>query len=197
MSAEKVDIEEIASTKSEKLLAVVLGIFVFIGAIWAYVKIDEHFANPLRDHTVAGGVSELLLTLALLAFGLVLLAALRRRRSRYLPLAFGVIVPACVVALVFAGDYTDNYYSAFDLGPLVLSALGIVLTAISFAVLQRHLARRIPVRRVRKGECPFCGYPARAGAHCEGCGREVIGECSSCDEKRRVGTAYCANCGKA
>jgi hypothetical protein len=108
-----------------------------------------------------------------------------------------VIVPACILALVFAGDYTNSYYSAFNLGPLLLSLIGIVLTAISFVVLQRYLARRIPGRRVRKGECPFCGYPSRGGSHCEGCGREVIGECSSCGKERRVGTSFCASCGKA
>jgi peptidoglycan/LPS O-acetylase OafA/YrhL len=194
--SEKVDIEEIASTKSEKLLAVVLGVFVLIGAIWAYARINDRFGTRYDEHTIASGVWEIVLTIVLLSAGLLLLSTLRRRRSRYLPLAFGVIVPACILALVFAGDYTDAYYSAFDLGPLLLSVIGIVLTAISFAVLQRYLARRIPGRRVRKGECPFCGYPSRAGSHCEGCGRDVIGECSSCGKERRVGTSFCTNCGK-
>ena len=54
----------------------------------------------------------------------------------------------------------------------------------------------IKIRRVRKGECPFCGYPVRAGGtHCEGCGREVIGDCATCGNERRVGTAHCAACG--
>ena len=198
MRSEKVDIEEIASTKSEKLLAVVLGIFVFIGAIWAYSKINDHFGSArFHEHTLASGVGELFLTIALLSIGLLLLSFLRQRRSRYLPLAFAAVIPACVLAIFFAGDYTESYYSAFDLGPLILSLLGVALTLFAFAVLQRYLARQIPKRRVRKGECPFCGYPSRGGGHCEGCGREVIGECSSCGKQRRVGTAYCANCGKA
>ena len=29
----------------------------------------------------------------------------------------------------------------------------------------------VPQWRVRKGECPFCGYPVRENEHCEGCGR--------------------------
>jgi hypothetical protein len=78
----------------------------------------------------------------------------------------------------------------------VLSLFGIVATIVAFAVLQRHLARRIPIRRVRKSECPFCGYPVTAGGvHCEGCGREVVGACSACGSGRRVGTAHCAACG--
>jgi hypothetical protein len=41
MRSEQVDIEEIASTKSEKALAVFLAIFVSVGAIWAYARIDN------------------------------------------------------------------------------------------------------------------------------------------------------------
>ncbi len=200
MRSEKVGIEEIASTKSEKLLAFVLGIFVFIGAIWAYQKIGDRFGpvSVYGEHTLKSGLAELAFTVALLSAGLFLLSRLRRRRSRYLPLAFGVIVPACILALFFASDYTNaSSNPTFDLGPLILSLLGIALTVGSFALLQRYLARHIPSRRVRKGECPFCGYPSRGSAHCEGCGREVVGECSSCGKERRVGTAFCASCGKA
>ena len=84
-----------------------------------------------------------------------------------------------------------------DLGPLVLALLGIGLTLAGFAVLQRYLARRIPVRRVRKKECPYCGYPAGQGDHCEGCGREVVAPCARCASPRRVGTLHCRACGAA
>ena len=59
----------------------------------------------------------------------------------------------------------------------------------------RYLARHIPLRRVRKGECPYCGYPIRVGDHCEGCGRTVVGECTTCHLPRRIGTFHCAACG--
>jgi hypothetical protein len=133
---------------------------------------------------------------ALLVAGYALLARLRRRRSRALPLAFAVIASAAVTALVFAGDYVTDYVDPLDLGPLVLSLFGVAATIVAFAVLQRYLARRIPLRRVRRGECPFCGYPVRAGGtHCEGCGREVFGDCATCGHERRVGAAHCAACG--
>ncbi len=197
MRSEKVDIEEIASTKSEKALALVLGVFVFVAVIWAYTKIDDRYTHRFDKPTLTSAVLEIALTLALLSLGLVLLSVFRRRRSRYLPLSFSVIAPACLLALIFAGDYTNDYYDFADLGPLVLSLAGIALTLVAFFYLQRYLARRVPIRRVRKHECPFCGYPVGEGVHCEGCGREVIGECSSCGKKRRVGTAFCASCGKA
>lgn len=124
-----------------------------------------------------------------------LLGALRRRESRYLPLAFAVLGAGTVLVLVFASDYITDYVDPLDLGPLVLALVGALLTFAAFVALQRYLARRIPARRTRKGECPFCGYPVREGPHCEGCGRQVIGDCSTCGRPRRVGTARCASCG--
>jgi hypothetical protein len=96
-----------------------------------------------------------------------------------------------------AGDYLTDYVDPLDLGPLVLAFVGIAFTLAAFAALQRYLVRRLPHARVRKGECPFCGYPVRGGAHCEGCGREVVSECGGCARPRRVGTLHCGACGSA
>ena len=90
-----------------------------------------------------------------------------------------------------------DYFDPIDLGPLVLSLIGIVATLIAFVVLQRYLAKRLPSRRVRKSECPFCGYPVRGNTHCEGCGRDVIAPCAQCDAPRRVGAVHCGACGAA
>ncbi len=121
----------------------------------------------------------------------------RLRRSRYLPLASASVAAATLLAFVLAVDYIGNYVRWQDLGPLVLSAAGVALTLLAFWGLQRYLARRIPRSRVRKGECPFCGYPVRGrGAHCEGCGRDVVAECARCAAERRVGTPFCAACGE-
>lgn len=135
-----------------------------------------------------------LLTL-MLAGAYLLLSRLRTRRSRYLPAALAWIGATAVLAIVMAGDYTDSYIEFDEVGPLAISIVGIGLTLIAFAALQRFLARRIPARRVRRGECPFCGFPVREKPHCEGCGRVVFAECSSCQQDRRVGTARCGFCG--
>ena len=132
-----------------------------------------------------------------LGFGLWQLSLLRRRGSRWFPLAAAVVGSATALAVFMAGDYLTDYIDPLDLGPLVLSLVGIGLTLVGFAALQRHLVGRIPARRVRKGECPFCGYPVGEGAHCEGCGREVVAPCSSCRKPRRVGTLHCRACGAA
>jgi hypothetical protein len=291
-----VDIEEIQTTRSEKLLAVVLVAFLLIGGIWAYQRIDDvardatkvtlspaeqaaqqrftqaqdsvfraqqeeeasrsdlefkreayrtaldagqpagdleqayqeaqnrfsaaqearvaaeqaaEQARPAADaayqHQQQGSehsgliafFARLAFVLAVMAFAYWLLARLRKRRSRYFPLAFSVLGFATVLALVMAGDYITDYVDPRDLGPLVLAVVGIVLTIVSFAALQRYLARRVPLRRVRKRECPFCGFPAGNNDHCEGCGREVVAECATCAEPRRVGTLHCGACGHA
>jgi len=39
--AARVSVEEIETTKSEKLLAVVLAVFLLIGGLWAYARLDD------------------------------------------------------------------------------------------------------------------------------------------------------------
>ena len=113
----------------------------------------------------------LALLLTTLGFAYWLLIRLRGSGSRYLPVAFALVGFRPSLALVMAGDYVGHHIDVEQLGPLVLSIAGIALTLGAFWWLQRYLARRIPQRRVRKNECPFCGYPARGSEHCEGCGR--------------------------
>ncbi|HJR89537.1 MAG TPA: hypothetical protein VJ782_05185 [Aeromicrobium sp.] len=121
---------------------------------------------------------------------------LRKRQSRFLPLAFAAVGTGVVTALVFATDYITDYIDPLDLGPIVLSVVGAAATIAAFVGLQRWLAARIPGRRVRNGECPFCGHPVRGDTpHCEGCGREVIAACASCSQPRRVGSPHCGACG--
>jgi hypothetical protein len=131
----------------------------------------------------------------MLAASYRLLIRLRSRSSRYLPAALALIGATAVLALVMAGDYTDSYLEFDQVGPLAISIAGIALTLAAFAALQRFLAKRIPARRVRRGECAFCGFPLRGTPHCEGCGRAAIASCSSCQQDRRVGTPRCGNCG--
>ena len=127
--------------------------------------------------------------LANLLFGYWLLARLRRRGSRYYPVGIAFVGYAAVLAFVMATDYLTDYFDPLDLGPFVLSIAGIVLTLLAFVALQRYLAKRLPGRRVRRRECPFCGFPVRDNTHCEGCGRDVLAPCARCDQpapRRRV-----------
>jgi hypothetical protein len=296
-----VDVEEIQTTRSEKLLAVVLAIFLLIGGVWTYQRIDDEVRDAVgvghvepsaqdrvaldrlndaerqliianqeeaaarqnlelrreayrtaldagrsapalereyqdaqtRFNRAQRGVAEAqanveaarpaarragervaaeserredrraLLTFLLrfvlvagsLAVGYWLLARLRRRGSRYFVVAAAIVGYAAVLAVVLASDYLTDYFDPLDLGPFVLALFGIALTLLAFVALQRYLARRLPARRVRKRECPFCGYPARDNRRCEGCGREVVANCAACGSDRRVGVLHCGACG--
>lgn len=133
--------------------------------------------------------------LATLGATFALLHGLRLRGSRYQVAGLAAVGFAAVQALVMAGDYITDYIDVQRLGPLVLSLAGIALTIAGLVALQRYVARRVPARRIRRGECPFCGFPAGRGRHCEGCGRTVVGACTHCNAPRRVGTPHCAACG--
>jgi hypothetical protein len=135
--------------------------------------------------------------LASLAGAFLLFGRQRRSHSRYLPIGMAAVGAATALALVMATDYTTDYVDPTEAGPLVLSLAGVALTLGAFAALQRYLAQRVPQRRVRRGECPFCGFPVRGGRHCEGCGREVVAPCATCSDPRRVGTPFCTACGSA
>jgi len=296
----RVDVEEIQTTKSEKLLAAVLAVFVLIGCVWTYQKIDDYvddaievdyrgtvsdrtalfrlaqaenrleqasadeeaardqlelrreayrtaldegraapglrrayvgaqasFARAEREAAAAqeavvaaqSGADEanrriaeeiqsredrramftflarFVFAVGLLAFAYWLLARLRREGSRYVPVAVALVGASAVLAFILAVDYVTDYVDPVDLGPLVLALFGIAVTLLAFVALQRYLARRIPSRRVRKGECPFCGYPVRANEFCEGCGRDVVAPCARCSAPRRVGAMHCGACG--
>jgi hypothetical protein len=297
----RVDVEDIQTTKSEKLLAVVLAIFLLIGGVWTYQRIDDEVREAVgvenvqpspedqaafqrledartnliaatqgqtaaRDNlelrreayrtaldagrsapalerayeqaqarfrraqrqvatarrAVAGAqpaadradnrlaaeqerrkdrrdlftfLLRFALVAASLALGYWLIARLRRRGSRYFTVAVAVVAFAAILALVLAIDYITDYVDPLDLGPLVLSLFGIAVTLLAFAVLQRYLAHRIPLSRVRKQECPFCGYPVRGNRRCEGCTREVVASCAECGSDRRVGVLHCGACG--
>lgn len=158
---------------------------------------QAEFEDRDRRRALYTFLARLAFVLALLALGYWLLARLRTRNSRYLLVAFALLGAATMLAFVLAGDYITDYVDPLDLGPLILSLFGISVTLASFWWLQRYLARRVPFRRVRKRECPFCGYPVGTNQHCEGCGREVVASCSNCGENRRVGTVHCGVCGHA
>ena len=148
-----------------------------------------------RDELVTAGL-RLVLVLGLLAASLALMVRQRRRRSRWAVAGYAGVGAAGVLALVMGVDYLTEWFDPVDLGPLVLSLLGVAVTLVALGALQRHLARRLPGRRVRRGECPFCGFPTGRGDHCEGCGRTVIAPCARCAAPRRVGTSHCAACGE-
>lgn len=300
MSTE-LDVEQLQTTKSEKLLALVLAAFLLIGGVWAYQEIDDRVrsAMPLRAPSAAeqqatralsraqqrtflaeGTVRRtraelelrreayrtaldagepagalraryraanaafeqaradrqaatrtqtaarpaataaqerlnrdfgkrrdrqelvifLLRTGAALVFILaayLLLTRLREKASRWFPLSGSVVLFATVFAFVVSVDYLTDYFDPFDAGILLLALIGAAATIVSFWLLQRYLARRLPLRRVRRRQCPYCGFPVDDSERCEGCGREVQAPCANCTAPRRIGAPFCGACGHA
>lgn len=133
--------------------------------------------------------------IAALGTGFLLQQRMRRRRSRYLTAGLAFVGFATAQALVMAVDYTTDYIDVGRIGPAVLSATGVAMSLGAMAALQRHLAKRLPARRVKKRECPVCAYPVSGNRFCEGCGREVLAECTTCGADRRVGAMRCGACG--
>jgi hypothetical protein len=133
----------------------------------------------------------LALTVGSLGLSVLMLHQLHRRRPRYTLIGMAAVAASTALAIVMTGDYIDIE----AVGPIVLAIAGTVVTLVAFVAYQRWLARRLPERRVRKGECPFCGYPSRDGTHCQGCGRETVAPCTTCSQARRVGARHCAACG--
>jgi hypothetical protein len=300
MSTE-LDVEQLQTTKSEKLLALVLAAFLLIGGVWAYQEVDDRIraAMPLREPTAAeqqairaldraqqrrfraaetvrrtraelelrretyrtahdagepaaalraryqaGTVAfdharadeqaalkaeaaarpaataaqerlsqdveqrrhrqELLIFLlrtgAAVLFvlaGYLLLTRLRDKGSRWFPLSGSVVLFATVFAFVVAVDYLTDYFDPFDAGILLLASIGAAATIVAFWLLQRYLAARLPLRRVRRRQCPYCGFPVDDTDRCEGCGREVQAPCAHCASPRRIGAPFCGACGRA
>jgi hypothetical protein len=158
-------------------------------------KAYADYAEEQDNHDRQTFILRLLWVLGLLGAGYRLLGRLRAERSRYLPVGLAWIGAAALTGVVMAVDYAGDYIEFSDAGPLAISLAGIALTLVAFVALQRYLQRRVPLRRVRKGMCPFCGFPVGEGEHCEGCGRAVKAPCGTCQAPRRVGTQHCAACG--
>jgi hypothetical protein len=163
----------------------------------ASARIADEQRRAGRLEALGSFAARLLIVLAALVGSYLLLARLRSRGSRYLPLGLAAVGFSAVLAFVMAGDYVTDYVDPLEFGPLVLATVGVGLTLAAFVGLQRYLQKRIPFRRVRKGECPYCGFPGQGKAHCEGCGQALVGECQACAGPRRVGTLHCGACGAA
>ena len=157
----------------------------------ASAKLDAALNKQERDSFLVR------LALVLLSIGVAywVLAFMRKRQTRWFPLAASGVAFATIFAFVLVADYLTDYFDPFQWGIAVVALIGIVATLLAYFALQRYLLRRTTQRRVRRRQCPFCGYPGGSGAHCEGCGREVVAPCANCESPRRVGTAHCAACG--
>lgn len=276
--AERPGDEDFEITGAEKLLAFLLAVFLAVGAIWAYVEVEDQIreqpshlralalqrlddsdraaieqfdaavaararAKRKGDQAAAAAARErvhalrptsvaaqnrlsaevealrhesnrrldsqnlrifglrMAMLILLLGAGLWLLSRGAARLGRWRLLPASLLTAAATLAVVMAIDYGQDLVDFADLGPGLISLIGVILTLVTMVAVQRSVARRLPQRRVRRGLCPFCGYPGaggeEGGRHCEGCGRDRLAACHVCAQPRRVGVRYCGHCGSA
>ncbi len=136
---------------------------------------------------------------ALPLFGLAvwLWLALRRRPARYLIVATAFMGFAGIQALALVGQY--GWYLLRDVGPIALSMTGSAVCVAGLVAIKRWAsgARRLAIGRLRRNQCPFCGFPLAVGAaFCAGCGRRVSEPCPACGADNAPHSPFCRHCGK-
>lgn len=136
-----------------------------------------------------------LLTLGTLGLSILLLRFVSERSPRSRPLGQAAVTASALMVLTMIVDYSEISFDFDSLGPLGTATLGSTITVGAFFGLQRYLAKRRPLRRLRAGACWRCGYPAKDVAYCEGCGSRVYEDCGRCGKPRRIGTPHCRSCG--
>lgn len=163
-----------------------------------YDKAEQEAINNAEvswHHWLLAGL-RLALISAMLAGSLFWTQKMRQRNSRYVPMGLAVTISATILSLVFIIDYITDFIDILELGPIVLSALGIAFTLFAFFVLQRHLLKRVNRVRLRKGECVQCSFPIKDSLrYCGKCGILAAEKCESCGELNRLGLDFCSNCG--
>lgn len=122
--------------------------------------------------------------------------ALRRRRSRHLILATSFMAFAGIQALGLVGQY--GWYLLRDIGPIALSVTGSAICVAGLVAVRRWAfgARRLVSVRLRRHQCPYCGFPMTPGLmYCAGCGRKLTEPCPRCGKDTVIQASFCPHCG--
>jgi hypothetical protein len=121
---------------------------------------------------------------------------LRRKQARFLILATSFMGFAGVQAIGLVGQY--GWYLLRDVGPIAVSVAGSTVCVAGLVALRRFTGNllRVTAHRLRRGQCPYCAFPAEVGAaHCPGCGRSLLGACVLCGRSNRRESSFCGGCG--
>src|SRR5207237_7419863 len=77
-------------------------------------------------------LARLAFVLLSIGFAYWLLAYMRRRQTRWFPLAGSVVAFATIFALVLTGDYVTDYLNPFEWGIAIVSLIGIAATSLAY-----------------------------------------------------------------
>ncbi|NPV71828.1 MAG: hypothetical protein HPY55_14530 [Firmicutes bacterium] len=136
-------------------------------------------------------------TLPVFILALTLWQRMRRTGSRHLILATAFLAFATIQAVVVAAQY--SYHLLRGYMQLAVSLAGTVLTAFGLVALRRYVLNpeRLARSRLKRGQCPHCGFPRTAGKYCVSCGGIIEGACPNCGNPRPVNAPHCPSCGSA
>ena len=202
-------LHEFETTRGEKILAVVLVIFLLIGGIWVLQKFEDipaYSSGPYWDESawriyrLQVFALQLGLTIPLFIIALVLFFKVRARKSPYLIhmnafMAFSAILFAYVLV-----EHNWIWWLWGGIGLFGLSMVGAALSAYALAYLKKYFFsfERVSRSRLRKNRCPWCGFPlpiVGASEFCRNCGKRVMKICEECNTLRFVYLLYCHHCG--
>ena len=101
--------------------------------------LGDRVSNALHRQTRLSFFLRLALVALFIAGSYAVLAWMRRRNSRWFPLAGLAVVAATIFAFVFACDYLTDYVDPFEWGVAAIAALGILATLLLYWSVERYL----------------------------------------------------------
>jgi hypothetical protein len=159
-------------------------------------RVDEAYGRAQDRYELLAFLLRFGYALPLFALSVWAWLGLRRRHGRNLIVATAFMAFAGLQAIALVFQY--GWYILRDIGPIALSLAGSAVCITGLVALRRWAAnpRRLATARLRRGQCPYCGYPLAPGAaHCAGCGRGLVEPCPECGRGSVPESPYCPHCG--
>lgn len=123
---------------------------------------------------------------------------MRRRRSRHLIIGTATLAAGTILMISLAGQYAWRFLQ--DLVTPFISLIGSAVSILAIIAIKRYVfsPERVVRARLRRHQCPHCGFPVPPGAgyaRCPDCGGALHEACENCGAQRPVLAAHCPTCG--
>ena len=175
----------------------------------------EKYRSAQRIYGLKLMLIRLLLTLPLLLIGAWWYRRAQLKQSKYtiLPLILLVIgsITFLQVVVMYASNWIPLTFFKKFFGWLmelafgevivhyIIVFVGVVVVGGLIVSIQKKLfsGKRQSLRRLNKGECPFCAFPLKhSDEFCAGCGEQLKITCEKCGKPTLKMLSHCQHCGK-